>query len=39
MNARIFHQSDQSDQDDEKRDSLKHRESTITTRRDYLLRR
>jgi hypothetical protein len=35
----IFHQSDLSDQNDEKRNSLKHRESTITSKRNYLLRR
>ncbi len=35
----IFHQSDLSDQDDEKRNSLRHRKSTTTSKRDYLLRR
>jgi hypothetical protein len=39
INVWIFHQSDLSDQDDEKRDSLKHRKSTITSKRDYLLHR
>jgi hypothetical protein len=39
INVWIFHQSDLSDQDDEKRDSLRHRESTTASKRNYLLRR
>jgi hypothetical protein len=39
INVWIFHQFDLSDQDDEKRNSLKHRKSTITSKRDYLLHR
>jgi hypothetical protein len=33
ISARIFHLSDLSDQDDEKRDSLKHRRTTITSKK------
>jgi hypothetical protein len=39
INVWIFHQSDLSDQDDEKRNSLRHRKSTTASKRDYLLHR
>jgi hypothetical protein len=38
INVWIFHQSDLSDQDDEKRNSLRHRMLTTTSKRSYLLR-
>jgi hypothetical protein len=37
INVWLFHQSDLSDQDDEKRNSIKHQESTITSKRNDLL--
>jgi hypothetical protein len=39
INVWIFHQSDLPDQDDKKSDSLRHRKSTTTSKKDYLLRR
>jgi hypothetical protein len=39
INVWTFHQSDLPDQDDEKRDSLRHRKSTTTSKKSYLLRR